>query len=359
MVADVTVVGYGLVALASTLALADRGLSVRIVGTKHRGEASSAAGGILAPSIAPPEDALASAFMRSARDFYPGYVAALVERTGIAVPLNRLGILQLALDEIQAEALRASIPERSRWLDGAALAREEPEVAHALGAVWHPDDGAVEPLALMDALSAAVARQERVAVAREDACSIDVTELGCNVLTDRESRFASDYLVLAAGAWTPLIVGAGEGAAAIEPVRGEMVAFDAASVRHVVYGAAGYLIPRHDGHTVAGSTSEHAGFDADVTDHGVATISAEAIRTCPALASAAISFTWAGLRPMTPDALPIIGPDPERPRLSYACGHSRNGILLAPITAEVVADLVTGSEPRHDLTRFRPGRFSR
>jgi glycine oxidase len=357
MVADVTVVGYGLVALASTLALADRGLSVRIVGTKHRGEASSAAGGILAPSISPPEDALASAFMRSARDFYPGYVAALVERTGIAVPLNRLGILQLALDEAQADALRASIPEGSRWLDSAALAREEPAVAHAVGAVWHPDDGAVEPLALMDALSAAVARHEGVAVAREDVCSIDVTELGCNVLTDRESRFASDHLVLAAGAWTPLIVGAG--AEAIEPVRGQMVAFDAAPVRQVVYGASGYLIPRHDGHTVAGSTSEHVGFDADVTDQGVATISAEATRTCPALASSAISSTWAGLRPMTPDALPIIGPDPERPRLSYACGHSRNGILLAPITAEVVADLVTGSAPRHDLSRFRPGRFSR
>jgi len=357
MVADVTVVGYGLVALASTLALADRGLSVRIVGTKHRGEASSAAGGILAPSISPPEDALASAFMRSARDFYPGYVAALVERTGIAVPLNRLGVLQLALDEAQAGALRASIPERSRWLDRAALAREEPAIGHAIGAVWHPDDGAVEPLALMDALSAAVARHEGVAVAREDVCSIDVTEFGCNVLTDRESRFASDHLVLAAGAWTPLIVGADAGA--IEPVRGEMVAFDAAPVRHVVYGAAGYLIPRHDGHTVAGSTSEHAGFDPDVTDEGVAAISAEAIRTCPALASAAISSTWAGLRPMTPDALPIIGPDPERPRLSYACGHSRNGILLAPITAEVVADLVTGSELRHDLSRFRPGRFSR
>lgn len=359
MVADVTVVGYGLVALASTLALADRGLSVRIVGTKHRGEASSAAGGILAPSISPRDDAVAQAFMLAARDFYPGYVETLVERTGIAVPLNRLGVLQLALDEQHAEALRASIPSTSRWLDREAVLREEPALGHALGAVWHPDDGAVEPLSLMDALSAAVARHDRVAVAREDVTAIEVTELGCVALTDRESRFASDRLVLAAGAWAPLIAGAGVAATVIEPVRGEMVAFDAAPVRRVVYGAAGYLIPRRDGHTIAGSTSEHAGFEADVTDRGIAAITAEAERTCPSLAGAAVASTWAGLRPMTPDGLPLLGADRDRERLIYACGHSRNGILLAPITSEVVGDLVTGVEPRYDLSRFRPGRFSR
>lgn len=359
MVADVTVVGYGLVALASTLALADRGLRVRIVGTKHRGEASSAAGGILAPSISPPADAAARAFMLAARDLYPGYVAALVTRTGITVQLNRLGVLQLALDDLRASALRASITATSEWLDRAALLSEEPALGHALGAVWHPDDGAVEPLALMDALSAAVARHELVAVARENACALDATELGCSVLTDRENRFASDHVVLAAGAWTPLIVGAGAPASAIEPVRGEMVAFAAAPVRRVVYGTAGYLIPRRDGHTIGGSTSEHAGFDTDVTQDGVATITADALRTCPALAEAAVDATWAGLRPMTPDALPLLGPDPERPRVTYACGHSRNGILLAPVTGEVVADLVTGTDPRYDLSRFRPGRFSR
>lgn len=359
MVADVTVVGYGLVALASTLALADRGIRVRIVGTKHRGEASSAAGGILAPSISPPADPSAHAFMLAARDLYPGYVAALVERTGMQVPVNRLGVLQLALDELQVQALRASIPTTSQWLDREALVREEPALGHALGAVWHPDDGAVEPLALMDALSAAVARHDRVAVAREDVCALDASELGCNVLTDRESRFASDRVVLAAGAWTPLIRGVGAAASAIEPLRGEMVAFAATPVRRVVYGAAGYLIPRRDGHTIAGSTSEHAGFDAETTARGIAVIAAEAARTCPALAGAHVNATWAGLRPMTPDGLPLLGRDPERARVLYACGHSRNGILLAPITGEVVADLAERAESRYDLSRFRPDRFLR
>jgi len=358
MVADVTVVGYGLVALATTLALADRGLSVRIVGTKHRGEASSAAGGLLAPSISPPDDAAARAFMNAARDLYPGYVEALVARTGIAVPVNRLGILQLALDELQLDALRGSIPVGSEWLDRDALLREEPVLGHALGAVWHPNDGAVEPLSLMDALSAAVARHDHVAVAREDVRELTATQLGCTVLTDRENRFSSDWLVLAAGAWTPLIDGAGA-ARAIEPVRGEMVAFAASPLRHVVYGAAGYLIPRSDGHTVAGSTSEHVGFDADVSDVGLDAVTTEAVRTCPALLGATVDATWAGLRPMTPDGLPILGVDPEQPRVTYACGHSRNGILLAPITAEVVADLVTGTAARYDASRFRPGRFIR
>jgi glycine oxidase len=179
------------------------------------------------------------------------------------------------------------------------------------------------------------------------------------VLTDRESRFASDRVVLAAGAWTPLIAGVGAPARAIEPLRGEMIAFGAAPLRHVTYGPDGYLIPRSDGHTIAGSTSEHAGFDADTTEAGVAAIRAGAVRCCPALADVRVDATWAGLRPMTPDALPILGPDPERERVIYACGHARNGILLAPITGEVVADLVTGAAPRYDLSRFRPGRFLR
>src|SRR6185437_10801109 len=142
----------------------------------------------------------------------------------------------------------------------------------------------------------------------------------------------------------------------VQPVRGQMMAFESDAVRHVICGAGGYLIPRTGGITVAGGTMEHAGFEVETTVDGIESIRARAVTLCPALASAPIHSTWAGLRPITPDLLPIIGADPERPRLIYACGHSRNGILLAPLTAQVVADLVTGTASRYDLSRFRPGR---
>jgi glycine oxidase len=356
MVADVTVVGSGVIALACSAELADRGLRVRLVGTTHAGEASSAAAGMLAPSVERelgPTHALAVA----SRDRYPGYVAALGERTAHAVPLNRRGILEVALDEDRAQQLRAIIDEPSEWLDREAIALEEPELSHVAGAAFHPYDGCVDPLALLDALRALVARHDRITVARENVCSIHATELGCNVLTDLENRYASDQLVLAAGAWTPLIEGVDTTVAVIEPIRGQMIAFAGRPLGHVVYGPGGYIVPKADGHTMAGSTMEHAGFVASTTDEGLDGIRSAAGRICPALANAAVSASWAGLRPVTPDFLPIIGRDATWSRIVYACGHSRNGILLTPLTAELVADVVTDVTSQYDFGQFRPGRF--
>jgi glycine oxidase len=171
-----------------------------------------------------------------------------------------------------------------------------------------------------------------------------------------ESRFASDYVVLAAGAWTPLIAGVGSAISSIQPLRGQMLALEAAPLRHVVCGSSGYLLPRTDGCTVAGGTTEHAGFESVTTQEGLDSIRERAAMLCPELAEAPVHSSWAGLRPATPDLLPIIGADPERPRVIYACGHSRNGILLAPLTAQVVADLIAGKTARHDVSQFRPGR---
>jgi glycine oxidase len=354
MVADVTVVGTGIIALTSALELADRGLSVRLVGTTHSGNASGAAGGMLAPSVHP-RTGPAQEFAIAARDQFPEFVAALVERTGRPIPMNRAGTLEIAFDERELAEL-AGVEQSFEELSGTELAAEEPALARAVGAVLHPKDGAVEPLPLLDALRMAVAAHDGITAAREDCCELHATDLGCSVMTDMENRFASDYVVLAAGAWTPLIAGAGAAVAAVQPVRGQMIAFEALPVRHVICGAGGYLIPRSDGHTVAGGTLEHAGFDAVTTPEGIEEIRARAASLCPVLGDMPVRSSWAGLRPSTPDLLPIIGADPERPRVIYACGHSRNGILLAPLTAQTVADIIAGSALRHDLSEFRPGR---
>lgn len=359
MVADVTVVGTGIIALSAAIEIADRGHTVRLVGTTHAGNASTAAGGMLAPSIGRLTGP-AQTFAVASRERYPGFVAALSERSGRRIPINSAGILEVALDESEMASFERSFEDPSVLLSAADLAAAEPAIGGAFGGAFggilHPLDGCVEPLLLLDALSAIVAAHQGIMTAREDCCEIRTTDLGCTVLTSMESRFVSLYVVLAAGAWTPMIVGSGNAVASVRPVRGQMLALQASPLRHVTCGAGGYLIPRSDGVTVAGGTMEHTGFDASTTAEGLEHIHARAAALCPTLADAAIHSSWAGLRPITPDLLPIMGADPERERVIYACGHSRNGILLAPLTAEVVADIISGVRPRHDIAQFRPGR---
>jgi glycine oxidase len=165
-------------------------------------------------------------------------------------------------------------------------------------------------------------------------------------------------MVLATGAWARAMDGLPR-SLPVEPVRGQMMSVVSKALRHVVYGGHGYVVPRADGRTLIGATVERVGFDAAFTDEGVAAVRAMGGAIAPSLADARMLNAWAGLRPMTPDGLPVIGHDPARPALVYACGHSRNGVLLAPITGDVVADLVTGTTPRLDLAPFSVERFGR
>lgn len=331
-------------------------MRVLLIGTAHAGEASTASAGMLAPTVEA-ELGVAHEFAVASRDLFPAYLAALESRTGLHVPHNAAGILEVALVTGDADRMRRKIPAGCEWVDRDALAKEEPALSPASGAVFHPDDGSVDPRALMDALRAAVASDDRISIARENVCSIAGGENGCTTLTDDENEYHSDQLLLAAGAWTPLIAASGIEQGWIQPVRGQMVAYATRPLRHVVFGPAGYLVPRADGSTMAGSTMEHAGYASGTTDEGLRAVRGAAERLCPALSASPIVSSWAGLRPVTPDFLPIIGRDPARSRVIFACGHSRNGILLAPLTARVVAAIAMHYEPGYDLSQFRPGRF--
>ncbi len=161
--------------------------------------------------------------------------------------------------------------------------------------------------------------------------------------------------MIAAGAWAGKISGAPSGKN-VKPSRGQLVSYSSTPLRHVCYGPRGYVVPR-GGVTIGGSTMEDVGFDASTTASAVKKIRVAAEEICPVLASSTATHAWAGLRPVTPDMLPIIGPDPKHPALIYACGHSRNGVLMAPLTGDLIADLVTESPLSHDLSQFRPDRF--
>lgn len=351
---DVAVVGGGLIALASAAALADAGCRVQLFAPRRRGEASPAAAGMLAPGVERGTGP-AHQFALLARDRYPSYVASLAERTGVDVPLERNGVLRAAYTEADAERMRADATPGADWLDAAALAALEPALAPAFGALLHRDDGAVDNRLLLRALWALVRAHRRIAV---DDAAVTALERGGTLLTLRTgtgARVQVPRAVLAAGAWTPAIEGLPR-PVMVEPVRGQMLALAGRPISRVTYALGGYVVPRRDGRTLVGSTMERVGFDSDTTPEAIDTLRALAGRLVPALVGAAEVERWAGLRPVTPDLQPLLGADPADARVIWACGHSRNGVLLSPLTGECVAALVTGTAPPADLAPFRPDR---
>lgn len=352
---DTLVVGAGIIGLAVATAVARRGASVTLVSESRSGEASTAAAGMLAPSVersaGPAHD-----FAIAARDFYPSYLEDLADATGIRVPLNRLGILQVALSSRGVRGLQKTRSPGSAWLERADLAELEPTLAHALGAVMNPDDGAVDNVVLMRALWELV--EIRRSLTTIEGAAVEVAQRnGIAVVTlSSGQRIEGAHVVLAPGAWGGAISGAAP-LSSVTPSRGQLISYQSIGLRHVTYGPRGYLVPRTAGLTIAGSTMENAGFVSETTPEGVARVRSAAEEIAPALSIARIASRWAGLRPVTPDLLPIIGPDPRHPRIIYACGHSRNGILLGPLTGETIAAIVFGEVPKHDLSQFRPGRF--
>jgi glycine oxidase ThiO len=351
---DVIVVGGGLIGLATAAALAERKVSVTLIGEHRPGEASPAAAGMLAPSV---ERATGPAheFGVAARDRYPSFVDLLAERVGIRVPLNRLGILQVALSEKGIKGLKKTALPTGSWLDAKELRQLEPALSHGLGAMFSPDDGAVDNTVLVAALEALCGASDRITRVDDAVVSIDPARDSCTARTKAGARHAARRVVIAAGAWAGKISGA-RLAAAVRPARGQLVSYSASPLRHVVYGPHGYVVPRGDV-TIGGSTMENAGFDSSTTTSGVKKVRAAAEEICPGLVSAQMNAAWAGLRPITPDMLPIIGSDPAHTSVIYACGHSRNGVLMAPLTGDLIADLVTESPLSHDLSQFRADRF--
>ena len=347
--ADVLVLGGGIAGLTVGLEAARRDLSVIVLDTPRPGAASRAAAGMLAPSVeALPSEMRGAAF--AARDRYPSYLDALRELTGVDVPLDRGGILQL-VSASDADVVRRGAPGEAEWLDAAAVADREPAFRGHYGALLHPHDGAVDNLALMDALERAVAATPAIRRVAAEVLSIDADQP--SALTPTRGRFFATRLVLATGAWAGSLPGLPR-RIPIRPVRGQLLRLAQSPIRHVTYGAGGYLVPRGDT-VLVGATSEEAGFENETSLAGLSVLRGIASRAIAALASAIVVDHWAGLRPMSLDTHPILGADPESPALVYACGYSRNGILFAPWAAAQLADALLG-DPAPDLAPFRVDR---
>ena len=347
---DALILGDGIIGLASALAIARAGGTCRILGRTVPGSASTASAGLLAPSIGAVAPAVHS-FMVDSRDRYPAWIHWLAERTGIEVTLNRLGIIELEPPD-RATATRSL---DSGHLDVSGLRALEPSVAPT-EATLHPEDGFVDNVRLLEALREAVRCEWSIDVVDGRAAILQPLADGCTVTTEDGRTQRADTVVIAAGAWAALIAGMPR-PLPVEPVRGQMVQLRGCPLTHAVSSPDAYFVPRGE-FTLVGSTLERVGFDVSTTANAIAHLRKAAASAVPSFATAEVQRSWAGLRPMSPDGLPLIGADPDFPSLVYACGHSKNGILLAPLTAECVAALVAGATTPRDLTPFSVDRFA-
>lgn len=354
VVPDLVVLGGGIAGLTSALAAAGRGMRVTVVDQPRSGAASRASAGMLAPSIAGLPDSVRPAALE-ARDVYPRFLAMLRDRTDLDVPLDRQGIIELAGSEDDLEQRAARGGEGAERLDATALAALEPAFAGHPGAIMHPHDGAVDTVSLMGALDVAVARQPRITRLTDEVASFDSRGNLPAFLSRGGTRYGSRRLLLAGGAWAGGLPGLPR-RLPVRPVRGQLVRLEGVPIRHVTHMPDGYLVPRRDT-LIVGATSEDTGFDCATTPRGLAALRAIATRAVAVLSHAPVADHWAGLRPVTPDGLPILGQDPNQPALFYACGFSRNGILFGPWAAEQLAPVLAGASPTGALAPFRAERF--
>lgn len=356
IVADVIVVGGGVVGLATAWAAAERGLDVALFSAERAGAASRASAGLLVPHYSG-EGAADSVgrFMAAARDQYGAYVAAIESESGERIPFSASGAIEIAASPADLAVLCARAPADAEHLLAADVRELEPALAPCAGGVLYPRDGAVDNVRMMNALASIVEGHSRVHLLRESAIRL---ELGSRptAIGDGHSMAEAPCLVLAAGAWAGTIEGLPR-RVPVRPLRGQICTLPGTPLRHVVLGGDVYMVSRGGDRTLVGSTMEDVGFDAGTTQTAIDFLRAGAVAACPAFAGQLTREAWSGLRPASPDLLPILGRDPDHPELLYACGHSRNGILLAPITAAAIAALAAGEQPGLDLSPFHIGRF--
>lgn len=368
---DVAIIGGGIIGASIAFELAAEKLRVVVVDRQEPGlEASWAAAGMLSPAPDSPRDLPLVPFAHESLRRYPQFVQAIEEASGKSAAYGRAGALEIFVSanavrecELRARELR-QCGIAAEQLPGDAARKIEPAIsASARAALRVEDEGTVEPRVLMDALLTA-ARNRGVEIRGHCEARSVVCEAGrCAGVDCGGETISAGQVVLAAGCFSGRFANelGLEKHAPTRPVRGQMLALrpanGAAGLRQVVRCERGYLVPRNDGRIVAGSTVEEAGFEKRVTASGLRTILDASIEMCPALGGGEVIETWSGLRPGTPDDLPILGPS-EVDGLWIATGHYRNGILLAAATAKLLREWITGAEPSFDAERFSPLRFA-
>ncbi|MEZ7007321.1 glycine oxidase ThiO [Streptomyces sp. AD55] len=371
---DVLVVGGGIIGLVTAWRAARRGLATAVVDPAPGGGAARVAAGMLAPvtELHYGEQALLALGLASA-ERYPDFAAELSDATGHDLGYRRCGTLAVALDADDRAHLRElhAFQERcglaSTWLPGRECRRLEPMLAPGVrGGLWVEGDHQVDPRRLARALVVACERAG-VVFHRDEAVRLTVAgDRATGVVTAGGTRPAAGRVVLAAGSLSGRLAGVPEEVRApVRPVKGQVLRLAMPSahgpllgrtVRAVVRGNPLYLVPRENGELVVGATSEELGWDTTVTAGGVYELLRDAHELVPGITELPLAETLAGLRPGSPDNAPLLGAT-ALPGLLLATGHHRNGVLLTPVTGDVMAEILTGGEPPAVARPFTPRRF--
>jgi glycine oxidase len=339
---DVIVAGAGIIGVSAALELQERGANVLVLDRAQPGrEASSAAAGMLA--AADPETPLPLRPLASeSAKLFPEYVRKLVGASGIAVDFRRQGTIAFLESPF--------VPGEYRRLDAEEARRIEPALQAGKQTLFFVQEDSVDPDLLMQAALQA-AKSCGIQICGHTSVQ-DLRPQGTQIeVRTGSGSYMASAVVNCQGAWSGVPV---------KPRKGQMLYLRpqrTGLLEHVVRTPEVYLVPRSSGKVLVGATVEDVGFDKVVQPEIIQKLQAAAAHYLPELAQADITESWAGLRPGSPDDLPLIGPA-GAPGIFVASGHFRNGILLAPITAQIVADLVTGKALSADIAAFSPARFA-
>ena len=361
--ADCLVVGGGISGLLTARELAAAGLAVCVVERGEVGrEASWAGGGILSPLYPWRYPAAVTALARWGQARYRALAEELTARSGTDPEYEPSGMVVTDPAEATSALVWAGATgARLELVEADRIAAIAPGVA-APGhrALWMPEVAQVRNPRLVRALHGAV-RQMGVTVRPGEAVTgLETTAGRVTGVATARGRLTAPRVVVSAGAWAARLLGPHR-TVPIKPVRGQMVVFHTppGTVRRIVLAGGRYVIPRRDGRVVVGSTLEDAGFDRGTTAAARADLEAAARAIVPALADFPVEHHWAGLRPGSPDGVPYIGPVPDTAGLYVNAGHYRNGVVLGPASARLVADLVLGRDPVVDPAPYRVDRPAR
>lgn len=362
---EAVIAGGGLIGGAIALELALAGVRVALFEQGEPGrEASWAGAGILSPAPESPSTIPLVPLGKASMAFYPDFVARVEEISGQDVGFRLKGTVEALFSRDAARELSTHVALHHGWgLKAEALSAEdarelEPALSPELeAAVLRPDEASVDNRALTHAVLEAARKSGAEIFVHQKVQGIWRDKERCAGLLLANEKVSAKWTIIAAGSFSASIDGVGT-YAPVRPAKGQMISLrpQGTKIDRVLWSDKIYLVPRNDGRILAGATVEYIGFDKQVTAGGLEKILIGAIELAPELAAASVEETWAGLRPDSPDHLPILGPA-DIEGLLLATGHFRSGILLTPITARLVREWVTEQRVSVDWDRFSPLRF--
>jgi glycine oxidase len=365
------IVGGGVVGLAVAVSLARRGAQVRVLERGGRcGEgASAAAAGMLATGAEATESGPFQQLCRTSWELWPVWTAELLRTTGVDCELNRSGLVRVTSSaegvsrlEQQAGLQRRSGVEVSALLDPSQLSELVPGLGPAaLAGLHYPNDWHVHSHRVVEALIAACAVHQVVIETDTEVVAIEPRPDGPWLSLADGRKADADYVVVCAGSWSgQLMEPTPTGTAPVLPVRGQIVALNPGRplLSVILFGDHGYVLQKRSGLVLAGTTEEHVGYQPWPTAGGVATVTATAVELLPELSGSRFAYVWAGLRPQSSDGRPLLGRTESGGRVLLATGHFRNGVLLAPVTGELIARAVFEGGDPPELAAFTPRRLA-